>query len=77
MKLKRFVTLFLSISLLVVTAGCGARSTVEIDSSKTTLTVGNWNGGVGTEWLESAIKKFEEKYKDVSFEEGKKGVQSY
>ena len=34
MKLKRFVTLFLSISLLVVTAGCGARSTVEIDSSK-------------------------------------------
>lgn len=58
-------------------AGCGtaARKTVEIDDSKTTLTVGNWNGGVGTEWLYNAIEKFEEKYKDTSFEEGKKGVQ--
>lgn len=75
MRLKKIVTLLLSASLLLSAAGCGARSTVDIDSSKTTLTVGNWNGGVGTEWLNAAIEKFEEKYKDVSFEEGKKGVQ--
>lgn len=76
MKMKKTVALLtgavLATSLL---GGCGARSTVELDSNKTTLTVGNFNGGVGTEWLEAAIEKFEEKYADTSFEEGKKGVQ--
>ena len=62
MRLKKIVTLLLSASLLLSAAGCGARSTVDIDSSKTTLTVGNWNGGVGTEWLNAAIEKFEEMY---------------
>lgn len=75
MKIKRLAALILGISVVLTTVGCGARSTVELDSSKTTLTVGNWNGGVGAEWLEAAIEKFEEKYKDTSFEEGKKGVQ--
>ena len=76
MKLKKLVALAIGmVTIVSLFSGCGARSTVEIDSSKTTLTVGNWNGGVGTEWLESAIAKFEDKYKDTSFEEGKKGVQ--
>ena len=34
-----------------------------------------WNGGPEDDWLQAAIQKFEEKYADVSFEEGKKGVQ--
>lgn len=76
MKLKKIAAFITGAALAAsVFSGCGARATVEIDSSKTTLTVGNFNGGVGTEWLESAIEKFEEKYKDTSFEEGKKGVQ--
>lgn len=72
---KRIVVLLTCLATAVASFGCGARSTVELDESKTTLTVGNWNGGVGYEWLEAAIDKFEEKYADTSFEEGKKGVQ--
>lgn len=75
---KKLAATVLSATMIAsVLGGCGgvARKTVEIDENRTTLTVGNWNGGVGYEWLNSAIKKFEEKYKDVSFEEGKKGVQ--
>lgn len=76
MKAKRLAALLLGAALALTTVGCGgARSTVEVDSDKTTLIVGNWDGGVGDEWLESAIAKFEEKYADTSFEEGKKGVQ--
>lgn len=41
---------------------------------KTSITVGTYDGGVGMEWLESAAKRFEEKYKDKSFEDGKTGV---
>lgn len=77
MKAKRLVAtvLCMSLGIMQFVTGCGARSTVELDKTKTTLTIGNWNGGVGTEWLEAAIEKFEEKYKDTSFEDGKKGVQ--
>lgn len=45
------------------------------DLSKTQLTIGNVDGGYGDEWLDSAIKKFEEKYKDYSFEDGKRGIE--
>ncbi len=45
-----------------------------IDKNKTQLYIGNYDGGFGHEWLDEYIKEFEEKYKDVSFEEGKMGV---
>ncbi len=74
--MKKLIALVLvTIMTLSLTACGGARATVEIDNTKTILTVANWNGGVGTEWLNKAIEKFEEQYKDYSFEEGKKGVQ--
>ena len=60
---------------MVSVAGCGAKRTNEVDEHKTTLYVGNFAGGIGDEWLKSAISKFEEKYADTSFEDGKKGVQ--
>ena len=72
---KRILILLTCLATAIGSIGCGARSTVKIDENKTTLTVGNWNGGVGYAWLEAAIEKFEEKYADTSFEEGKKGVQ--
>lgn len=76
MKMKKLAALFMSATFVVsLLSGCGARSTVELDNSKTMLTIGNFNGGVGTEWLEKTIDAFEEKYADTSFEEGKKGVQ--
>lgn len=60
-------------------AGCrgtgGGGEGEEIDATKTQLAVGNFDGGYGSAWLENAKTRFEEKYKDVSFEEGKTGVQ--
>ena len=47
----------------------------DADLGKTQLYIGNFDGGYGDEWLEKVKARFEEKYKDVSFEEGKKGVQ--
>lgn len=73
--IKRLVASILAGAMVLSIAACGAKVTEEVDSSKTTLYVGNYAGGVGSEWLESAMAKFEEKYADVSFEEGKKGVQ--
>ncbi len=47
----------------------------DADLAKTQLFVGTFDGGYGEEWLKKAKTRFEDKYKDVSFEEGKKGVQ--
>lgn len=49
----------------------------QVDGSKTQLYIGNFNGGVGQKWIEDAAGAFAEKYKDVSFEEGKTGVQFF
>ena len=68
---KRILCLTLALIMLLPLMGCGARVTQEIDTSKTTLVVGVTKGGVGIEWLQSAIEKFEAKYADYSFEEGK------
>lgn len=60
-------------------AGCskdnGGGSTETVDSSRTQLYVRNYQGGYGNKWLYQGKSEFEELYKDVSFEEGKKGVQ--
>lgn len=75
MKMKKLAALSLAAVMAVSMAGCGAKRTNQVDASKTTLYVGNFNGGIGNEWLKNAISKFEEKYADTSFEEGKTGVQ--
>lgn len=76
MKLKKILAAALAATMTVsLLAGCGAKRTNEVDANRTTLYVGNFNGGIGDEWLKNAITKFEEKYKDTSFEEGKTGVQ--
>ena len=60
-------------SIMGVASGCNV---VEgVDSTKTQLYVANYNGGVGEIWLDNVAKRFEEAYKDVSFEDGKTGVQ--
>lgn len=46
----------------------------EAKKEMTQLTVGVYKGGLGYAWAQELAKIFEEKYKDVSFEEGKKGV---
>ncbi len=48
-----------------------------LDTNKTQLYVGTYDGGYGDAWLYAAKERFEEKYADVSFEKGKTGVQVY
>lgn len=47
----------------------------EVNKEMSQLYIRNFNGGVGTEWLLAARKRFEEANKNVSFEDGKTGVQ--
>lgn len=46
-----------------------------INEGATQLSVSNFDGGFGTEWLALAARRFEQKYKDEHFEDGKTGVQ--
>ncbi|MBQ3506382.1 MAG: extracellular solute-binding protein [Clostridia bacterium] len=45
-----------------------------IDSTKEILRIINQSGADGAAWLEQAVDRFEEKYADVSFSDGTKGV---
>lgn len=54
-------------------AGCGQTSGGG-DKNKTVLKIGVFNGGLGYQWAQELETAFEEKYKDVSFESGKCGV---
>ena len=82
MKKKTIFTVFMAMLLTAgCLSGCGGSSSVpggteeEVDANKTQLVVATYDGGVGATWLVEAGKRFEEKYADTSFEEGKKGVQ--
>ena len=44
------------------------------DGTKSILKIGVFNGGLGYRWTELVAQEFEEKYANVSFEEGKTGV---
>lgn len=66
--------------MMVVSLGACNRDPNEVGgetiiTSKTQLYVSNFNGGYGEEWLQKLKARFEEEYKDTSFEEGKTGVQ--
>ncbi|MBE5752058.1 MAG: extracellular solute-binding protein [Clostridiales bacterium] len=45
------------------------------DGDVTYISVANFGGGVGREWLDNAIERFQNKVKDVSYEAGKTGVE--
>lgn len=55
-------------------AGCSKGDDWE-DPTKTQIYVGMIDGGFGTSWFEPVAAEFEEMYKDVSFQEGRTGVQ--
>lgn len=76
MNKKKLIALVLAIVTLlsvVSMAGCGGGET-QVDATKTHLSVLSYDGGIGSQWLKNAAKRFEEKYANVSFEEGKMGV---
>ncbi len=47
----------------------------EVDTTKTQLNLGVYNGGYGVAWARAVATEFENYYAETSFEEGKKGVQ--
>lgn len=67
------ITLFMFILIACNVERVGEED--NIDTAKTQLFVGVFDGGYGDEWVKNAAARFEEKYKDVSFETDKKGVQ--
>lgn len=80
MKLAKKICVLLALAILfsavsVLFTGCGKDDVIEVDKKKTQIYVYSYNGGVGNDWLDDTIKAFEAKYADVSFEEGKMGVQ--
>lgn len=77
-KIMATVTLsVMSISLAACGGGGGRESITpdKVNNSKTQLYVKYCNGGFGRTWIDKLCEEFEEMYKDVSFEEGKTGVQ--
>lgn len=46
-----------------------------VDKTKIQLNVFSYNGGVGSEWLDKVIERFEADYKDTTFSNGRTGVQ--
>lgn len=60
-------------NVMSVASGCQKKS--EVDPNKTQFYIGNFDGGYGHDWIDQAQKKFEKEYANVSFEEGKTGVQ--
>ena len=60
----------LSLGTFGVLAGCGEIISEEIDETKSQLYVGNYDGGVGTQWLYDAADRFEEMFATTRFEPG-------
>lgn len=83
MKRKRITAVILSVITAASAAALSACGNSSKDSSgqepvnpnMTQLYVRNYQGGFGSKWLYNGKEKFEELYKDVSFEEGKTGLQ--
>ncbi len=79
MKVKTITAILLLLCMcfsVCIVAGCGGNDDdVVIDTTKTQLYVRYFAGGLGTAWIEELCSNFERDFANVSFEEGKKGVQ--
>lgn len=72
-KLKKFMALLVAIICLCsVSVGCGGDS--DENSDKTVLRIACYDAGISVNWLYALETRFEEAYKDRSFEENKTGV---
>ena len=77
--MKKLFSLCLVLLSLITLTGCRDENVIPggeaIQHDKTQLYVSNFNGGIGTEWLYKVKKIYEEEHSEISYEEGKKGVQ--
>lgn len=76
--MKKVIALSMT-ALLAMTGlvGCrdGLEGEIEIDHTKTQLYVYNYDGGVGSEWFDKVVARFEQEYAGEHFEQDKTGVQ--
>lgn len=74
MKKKQFLALALGGMMVLGTtaAACGGKS--KDDGTATVLRITTPTGGIGTQWLENAMERFETLKAETSYAEGKKGV---
>ena len=70
MKLKKLIALALAMCCAVPFAACGGGG----DGDTTVITFQNFNGGIGSVWLDEAAERFQELKKDTSYANGKMGV---
>lgn len=73
--IKKIVIVTLCLMFSVQAFACNPDVTEHIDNSRTQVYVSVYGGGLGTDWVNTAKRKFEDFYKERSFETGKKGVQ--
>ena len=73
--MKKFLAAILTVCLCTgAFSGC-RRGGVTINETMTQLYIANYDGGVGTDWLNEAAERFSDAYANESFELDKKGVQ--
>lgn len=77
MKIIKRLSMVIMAFLIIFSATACRRPTNDEDQNakdKTTLSIGVFDGGLGSDWVYAIKKKFEEKYADAVLEPGKKGV---
>lgn len=72
---KVIVAALVVIMLFGAFSGCIGGDIEQIDHAKTQVYVGNYDGGLGHQWLLKLKQRFEEAYKDYPGVDGKMGVQ--
>ena len=77
MKKKAGLVLVIVVFVANILSACSGSYVEKIDTSKTQLYVSNFDGGIGTEWLDNIKASFEAEYADIEFEPGtgKKGAE--
>lgn len=77
--MKKLISLLLAFSCVGMLVACGAQPPVDTGENqesddKTTIKVVNFDGGIGTKWLDEAAERFAVLKKEKSYETGKTGV---
>ena len=72
--MKKIAVTLIAGVLALSGVACGGE-TEQINENQTQLFVTAFEGGYGVDWLKAIKTRFEAQYANVSFEEGKTGVQ--
>lgn len=74
---KTFILPLMAMSVVALSTTVSCNKGEDVDNTKTQLRIYSVELGLKNNWLETQRKAFEELVKDISFEDGKKGVQTH